>query len=491
MLGGYAGKFLWVNLTDGTMREEVPSEDLLRDFIGGYGIGAKVLYDHMPAGVDPLGPENILGMLTGPLTATSAPTSTRWTVVAKSPLTGGWGDANGSGYFAIALKQAGFDAIFFTGISEKPVYLYLEDGKAELRDASDLWGRDTYEIEDWIKAELGKDVEGACIGPSGERLALISGVIHSKGRAAARSGVGAVMGSKRVKLVAAKGTEAFPIADKEAEKAARKKYMKEINSGVGSSDFYRQTGTPGILTWTIHMGDGLVKNWGASVEEAPDPDPLEYSELMKYRKKRAACYRCGIACWGTSELTYDGREIEGHQPEYQTSAAFGPLTMNNDYPSLIAANEICNRYGLDTISAGGCLAFAIECYENGLITKEDTGGIELKWGDHKAMNAFLLKVALREDFGSVVALGVKRAAEHLGPEAEPFAIHVGGQELPMHDPRFEPGLGLVYKLDATPGRHTQASQFTAPPGLKLPARLMAQTEKTRPAEGIISKRPVC
>jgi aldehyde:ferredoxin oxidoreductase len=201
---------------------------------------------------------------------------------------------------------------------------------------------------------------------------------------------------------------------------------------------------------------------------------------MKYRQKRSACYRCAIACWGTSKLTYDGKTVEGHQPEYQTSAAFGPLTMNNNYPSLITANQICNRYGLDTISAGACIAFAIECYENGLIDKQDTGGIELKWGDHNAMNAFLVKVALREDFGDVLALGVKRAAEHLGPEAAPFAIHVGGQELPMHDPRFEPGLGLIYKIDATPGRHTQASQYTAPPGFEtdMPAYGADREEQT-------------
>ncbi len=466
MLFGYAGKFLWVDLTQGTLREETPPPNLLRDFVGGYGVGAKILYDNMQPGVDPLGPENILGVLTGPLTGTTAPTATRWTVVAKSPLTGGWGDANGSGFFGVAMKKSGFDAVFFTGVSEKPVYLYLEDGHYELRDASELWGLDTYETEDWIKETLGKDVEGICIGPSGEKLSLIAGVLHSKGRAAARSGLGAVMGSKRLKMIAARGSLDFPVADREKEKEARKTYMKEINDGVGASNFYRETGTPGILTWTIHMADVPVKNWGASVEEFPDPDPLEYSELMQYRKKRQACYRCAIACWGTSELEYDGRKVSAHQPEFQTSAAFGCLTLNNDYPSLITANEICNRYGLDTISAGACVAFAIECYQNGLIDKDDTGGIELDWGDHRSMIAFLEKLARREAFGDVLAQGVKRAAEQLGPEAEPFAIHIGGQELPMHDPRHEPGLGLVYKLDATPGRHTQASQFTVPPGFE-------------------------
>lgn len=464
MLGGYAGKFLWVDLTSNEIHEEIPPEDLLRDYVGGYGVGARVLYDRLPPGIDPLGPENILAFLTGPLTGTIAPTSTRWTVATKSPLTGGWGDANGSGYFGPALKQAGFDAVFFKGISEKPVYLYLDDGSAELRDADHLWGKDTYEVEDWLKEHLGDDVEGACIGPAGEKLALISGIIHSKGRAAARSGVGAVMGSKKLKLVAARGSLEIAVADKEQEKLVRNKYLKEINDGVGASNFYRQTGTPGILTWTIHSGDAPVKNWGASVEQFPDPDPLEYSVLMKHRKKRETCSRCPIACWGTSELVYNGEDITAHQPEYQTSGAFGCLTINNNYPSIIACNDLCNRFGLDSISAGVCVAFAIECFQEGLISEEDTGGLVLDWGDHLAMNALLRLIGRREKFGDILADGVKRAADYLGPEAESFAIHVGGQELPMHDPKFEPGLGLVYKMDATPGRHTQASQFTVPPG---------------------------
>lgn len=463
-MNGYAGKFLWVDLTSGALREEVPDEALLSDFIGGYGVGAKVLYDHLKPGIDPLGTDNILGFLTGPLTATSAPTATRWTVVGKSPLTGGWGDANGSGYFGPAFKKSGFDAVFFTGISPKPVYLYLEDGRAELRDAKDLWGKDTYQIEDWLKETLGKDVEGACIGPAGEKISLISGIIHAKGRAAARSGLGAVMGSKKLKLIAARGSSDFPVADKEAEKAARKKYMAEINSGVGAADFYKQTGTPGILTWTIHMGDTPVKNWGASVVAFPDPDPLEFDELLKFRVKREACARCGIACWGTSEVDYKGEKVIAHQPEYQTSSAFGCLALNNDYPSLIAANDVCNRFGLDTISAGGVTAFGIECFAEGLITADDLGGLELGWGDKDAELALLEKIAKREDAGDLLADGVKRAAEKLGPDAEPLAIHCGGQELPMHDPKFEPGLGLVYKMDATPGRHTQASQYTVPPG---------------------------
>ena len=464
MLGGYMGKFLWVNLTEGTFHEEVPDESYLSDFIGGYGLGARLLYDRIPAKVDPLGPQNILGFVTGPLTGTVAPTGTRWTVVGKSPLTGGWGDANGSGFFAPALKRAGFDAVFFTGIAKKPVYLFVDEGRVELRDASALWGMDCYEIEDWVKANLGKDVEAACIGPSGEKQVLISGIVHYKGRIAARSGLGAVMGSKQLKMIAVRGTHPVPLASPEAVKAMNRKYVKEITSGVGFSQFYRVTGTPGYIAAGARNGDSPTKNWGASTDHFPDAGPFEFQNLLKHRLKKGNCWKCPIACWGTSQLEYGGEQVEAHQSEYETASAFGTMTMNNDYPSILKANEICNRYGLDTISAGSCIAFAIECYEKGLINKADTGGIELAWGDHQAMNQMLKKVALREDFGDILAMGVKRAAEYIGPEASPFAVHCGGQELAMHDPRHEPGLGAIYKIEATPGRHTQGCQYTLPPG---------------------------
>jgi len=464
MLGGYMHRILWVNLSDGTMCEEAPDESLLRDFIGGYGIGARLLYDRIPPHADPLGPQNVLGFVTGPLTGSPAPTGTRWTVVGKSPLTGGWGDANGSGFFAVALKRAGYDAVFFTGCAPRPVYLYLDAGRPELRDAGPLWGMDCYQVEDWVKAELGRGVEAACIGPSGEKQALISGVIHAKGRAAARSGLGAVMGAKRLKMVAARGSLEIPMADSRAVRELNKKYTKDIVSGVGSSDFYRKTGTPGYTPMGARNGDSPTRNWGASVLAFPNPDALEFDELLKFRLKRQACWHCPIACWGTSRVDYAGRSVESHQPEYETASSFGTMTLDNDYPSLIAANDICNRYGLDSISAGACVAFAIECYEEGLIGPQDTGGLELSWGDHRAMNAMLEKLARREDFGDVLADGVMRAAERLGPAAQPFAVHVGGQELPMHDPRFEPAIGVIYQIDATPGRHTQACQYYLPPG---------------------------
>ena len=468
MLGGYAGKFLWVDLTDGTITEEVPSDELLRDYVGGYGIGARLLFDRMRPGIDPLGPENILGFMTGPATGTPAPTGTRWCVVGKSPLTGGWGDANGSGYFGPEMKFAGYDAIFFTGQAAEPVYLFVDNGSAELRDARALWGKDTYETEDLLWAELGDDVQTACIGPSSEKLSLISGIIHFKGRAAARSGLGAVMGAKKLKAVTVRGKGKIRLAQPDRTRDLQRKYLGELTKeGVGYADFYRDWGTPGYTPIGIETADSPAMNWAVSAAAEYERRGLSWAqvgfdELVKHREKKEACWHCPMFCWGTVKAEYQGKEFFTHQPEYETAAAFGSMCLNNDLISLCKANELCNRYGLDTISAGATVAFAIECYENGLITQEDTGGIELTWGNHEAVIAMTEKMAKREGFGDVLADGVKIAAERIGKGADQYAIHVGGQELPMHDPRFEPGLGLIYKLDPTPGRHTQGNQYAKP-----------------------------
>jgi aldehyde:ferredoxin oxidoreductase len=491
MLGGFMGKFLWVDLSTSMITKEIPEENLFKDFIGGYGIGAKILYDRMPPGVDPLGPDNILGFITGPLTGTTAPTGTRWTVVGKSPLTDGWGDSSCSGYFGPKLKHAGYDAVFFSGISEKPVYLFIDDDEVDLRSAEHLWGMDTYEVDDWTKENLGKDFEAACIGQAGEMQTLIAGIINAKGRAAGRSGLGAVMGSKRLKMVVARGTQTVPVADPQLEKIVKKQYRKDINDGVGGATLYRNTGTPGVLTWCIKNADAPIKNWAGTPKEFPDTDPLEFDELKKVRVKRQACWRCPIACWGTSKVEYDGDTFESHQPEYETSAAFGSMTLVNNYPAIIRTNDICNRYGLDTMSAGACVAFAIECYVMGLIGLEETGGLDLCWMDDKSVVAMLEKLAKREDFGDVLALGVKRAAEVVGPKSNPYAIHVGGQELAMHDPRYEPGLGLIYVADATPGRHTQGAQFTVAPGFETDRPGYGENRDNHDDRGKWGKEAMC
>jgi aldehyde:ferredoxin oxidoreductase len=468
MPGGYMGKILFVDLSTGELKDEVLEEKLCRDFIGGYGIGARILYSRQKGGVDPLGPENTLGLVTGPLTGTPATTGTRYTAVAKSPLTGGWGDANSGGNFGPHLKFAGYDAVFFNGIADRPVYLFIDNGKAELRDARHLWGKDTYETEDALKAELGEAAEIVGIGPSGEKLSLISCIITRRGAAAGRSGLGAVMGSKKLKAVAARGNQKVPLADSEVADRLRDEHIAQMRAAQAGRDSFldrfHKYGTASGGWPSAHSGDTPVKNWGGvGIIDFPDRSGLARDTAIANLERRTGCWRCPIACEGrlkegTGEYKYPAGT---RRVEYETQGSFGTMCLNNNTESINMANHICNSYGLDTISAGTVIAFAIECYENGLITKADTGGIELTWGNHRAIVAMTERMAKREGFGDILADGVKIAAEKIGKGADEYAIHIGGQELGMHDPKLMPAyrLGQVaaarYQMDATPGRHTQ------------------------------------
>ena len=461
MLYGYAGRILWVDLSTGDMREEPTPPEVARDFIGGYGMAARLLYHLIPPGADPLGPENMLAILTGPLTASDAPTATRWTVACKSPLTHSWGDANGSGFFGPVMKAAGFDAVIFTDVSDEPVYLLLDEGAPSLHPARAWWGLDTYQVEDAVKAQFGANAEAACIGPAGERLSLISGVVTARGRIAARSGVGAVMGSKRLKAVVVRGSAKIPTADADAVQAARRKYLKQIRDGTGGADFYKTTGTAGYITHGVKEADSPIRNWAGAPEDFPEPERVGHKALFALGRKRRSCWRCPIGCWG--EFPLDGDHV--HQIEYETASAFASNLLNDDLHSLLKSNDVCNRLGLDSISAGATIAFAIECYEAGLLGPKDTGGVALQWGDSETITELVWQMGRREGLlGNLLADGSRRAAECIGGEAAQYAIQIGGQELAMHDPRYEPGLALVYQIDATPGRHTQACQYTAPGG---------------------------
>jgi aldehyde:ferredoxin oxidoreductase len=456
MLKGCIGKMLYVDLSTGDIEEETPGEELYRDFLGGYGIGARIIFSRQEPGVDPLGPSNTLGFVTGILTGTPALFGSRYTVVAKSPLTGTWGDANSGGDFGPHLKFAGYDAVFFTGIAEKPVYLFLQDGKAELRDAKDIWGKDTNQTEDMLKAKHGRDTRVACIGPAGEQLSLISGVITNKARAAARSGLGAVMGAKKLKAIAVKGTMQVPLADVEKVEQLRRKYLPKVKD----HPLGRELSTCGTTLSTgrnAYNGRSPVRNWGGiGIKHFPNAHTISFDTVLRFQDQKYGCWRCPVACGALMKAGVEYNYAAGtHRPEYETACSFGTLCLNNNYESIIMANDICSRYGLDTISAGSIIAFAIECYENGLITKEDTEGVELKWGDHRAIVAMTEKLARRDGFGAILADGVKIAAERIGKGATSYAIHVGGQEVPYHDPKKFPGLGLSYIIDATPGRHTQ------------------------------------
>ena len=464
MLKGYMGKFLWVDLPTGKIEEEIPDESLYRDFIGGYGVGSRILYNRMKEGIDPMGPDNILGVITGPLTGTPAISGARYAVVAKSPLTGGWGDANSGGHFGPYLKFAGYDAVFFTGIADKPVYLLIDNGKAELKDASHLWGKDTYYTEETLEQEYGSKAKVICIGPAAEKLSLIAGIITHKGDAAARGGIGAVMGSKKLKAVVARGDQSVPIADMEKANELRKEHIEGLRS-TGFLERFHKYGTGGHADTSAHSGDTPVNNWGGvGVIDVPDVSGLDKDLVIANLDKRIGCWHCPAVCKGSlkegkGEYKYPAG---AHRLEYETMGAFGANCGNANLGSIEMANHLCNYYGMDTISAGTIISFAMECYENGIITKADTDGIEMTWGNHRALVAMIEKMGKREGFGDVLADGVKKAAEKIGKGAEQYAVHIGGQEVGMHDPRiaFHQFAGMpspaMYWLNPTPGRHTQA-----------------------------------
>jgi aldehyde:ferredoxin oxidoreductase len=460
MAGGYMGKLLWVNLSTGKLDVESPEESLYRDFVGGYGLGAKLLYVRQKAGVNALGPDNTLGLITGPLTGTPATFGARYAAVAKSPLTGGWGDANSGGYFGPHLKFAGFDGVFFTGISPHPVYLLIDNGKAEIKDASHLWGKGAYETEDILEAQYGRTAKVVTIGPAGEKMCLISCIMSNKGDAAARSGLGAVMGSKKLKAVVAKGEMKVPIFNQEA---ATKLRQEHIAGGKTFFERFNKYGTSSHADASAHSGDTPVRNWGGiGVRDLPDVSGLKGDLAIANVDRRKGCWHCPAQCKatlkaGTGEYKYPAGT---HRLEYESMGALGANCSNTNLESLNMANHICNSYGMDTISAGSTIAFAMECYENGIITSRDTDGIELTWGNHRSLIAMLEKMVKREGFGDVLADGVKLAAERIGPEAEQFAVHIGGQELGMHDPKggffafAGKPMGSMYHMDAAPGRHT-------------------------------------
>jgi aldehyde:ferredoxin oxidoreductase len=468
---GYLGKMLFVNLTEMKVGEEDLSEELAKKFIGGYGIGSRIIYERMKPGADPLGPDNIFGLGTGPLTLAGTVSTCRFTTMGKSPLTGYWGDANSGGNFGIALKASGYDILFFEGRAERPVYLLLTNGKAELKDARHIWGKDTAKTEELIRQEnQGKDYKIASIGVGGEKCSRIAAVINDRGRAAARSGLGAVMGSKNLKAVACYGFQRPRIFDMNRVKAL----VTEITDDMLNepSVMYRvlsNSGTPGAMVPHLASHDVPIKNWaGNHTEDFPKEKwaKVGWDNMEKYVIDKYACVDCKIACGGWLKVEGGKYPVEqSHKPEYESLAAFGPNCLNDNMESLIYANELCNLYGLDTISTGATIALAMECFENGILTTKDTDGLELKWGNSDAIIELVQKIGNREGIGDILAEGGKIAAEKIGKGAEQFAMHVGGEMLPMHDPRQAPGWGATYASDPTPARHTRGGTQFAESGM--------------------------
>lgn len=484
---GYWGKILHVDLNDGSISTQEPDEEFYMKYLGGLGIGARVLWDRLKPGIDPMGPDNILGFTPGLLTDTGALFTGRFSVVGKSPLTGGWGDANCGGYFSHSLKRCGVDALFFHGTSPAPVYLYMDDQSTELRDAGDLWGEDTIHTEIKLKERHGKRARVACIGPAGERLSFLAGISNDGGRIAARSGLGGVMGSKKLKAVVAAGSRRVGVVDAEQLKDLSKGFRERLEGRKGlkrflgdrlfgfvgwitrkgplytrqPADFFRlmmsKYGTSSMTAMSAESGDSPVKNWGGVGYK---DFPLKRSQkigadaVLKYETKKYGCFSCPLRCGAIVSVKDGPYPIEEmHRPEYETLCAFGALLLNDDLHTIFHVNDLLNRAGMDTISCGGAVAFAIECFENNILTVEDTGGIELGWGNSEAIIKLTEMIINRQGLGDTLADGVKIAAQKIGKGSEAFAIHCGGMEPPMHDPKFDPGFGVAYLCEPAPSRH--------------------------------------
>ncbi|MDP2949931.1 MAG: aldehyde ferredoxin oxidoreductase C-terminal domain-containing protein, partial [Chloroflexota bacterium] len=405
-------------------------------------------------GADPLGPDNILGLMPGLLTGTPL-FGIRYQAVAKTPKNGGWGDANCGGDFGPFLKHAGWDGLLFSGLSDRPVYLLIEDDRAQIRDASDLWGLDAITTEEKLKERHGKKASIACIGPAGENLSYMAGICNERGRLAGRSGLGAVMGSKKLKAVVALASRNILAGD---DKGIRALVRTSIDEFGPIATFFRTFGTTGITSTSAFTGDSPVKNWGgAGSVDFPAFPQLTGDKFNAKMDRTYACWHCPLAC-GAESNESDNPQYpypkHTHRAEYETACSFGTLTLTADIDCLQYANHLCNAYGLDSISAGATVAFAIECYENGLITKEDTDGLDLTWGNSGAIIEMLHRIGKREGIGDLFADGIRKAADKLGPKAEPFAMEIGGEELPMHDAKLQPEYFTTYKLDPTPSRHT-------------------------------------
>jgi aldehyde:ferredoxin oxidoreductase len=456
MTFGYAGKILRVDLSKETLSEEALSEEDADKFLGGRALGAKILFDELNPGVDPLDPENKLVFATGVVTGAPFSGNCRYVVMAKSPLTGGWGESNASGFFGPELKFAGFDLVVFEGTASNPVYLSIKRDKPEIRDATRLWGKITGETQEQIRAELGDgNTRVACIGPGGENLVRYASILSDLHRASGRTGMGAVMGSKNLKAVAVRGEPRRNYADEKKLLELIQRTTKEVWQG-GYGDLLQKYGTDGDLDDLNASGRLPTKAFQRATFEGADRLTGE-TMARTILKRRKGCYACVVKCIRIveTEKPYTVDPQYGG-PEYETTAAFGSLCMNDDLVVVSKANELCNKLGIDTISTGVCIAFAMECYERGILKREDADGLNLEWGNSGAILALVENIAYRRGLGNVLAEGVQRTAGRWGPRAREIALTIKGQELPMHEPRGKKGLGLSYAVSNRGACHLQS-----------------------------------
>ena len=454
-MNGYMGRILRVDLSSGTLWDEPLDEDYARAYVGGSGLAARYLYDRVDATTDPLGPDNPLIFMTGPLVGTAMPSAGRYSLGGLSPLTGLWGESCSGGFFGPELRFAGYDGILITGAAEKPVWLSILFGRAELHDASDLWGWDTYVTMARIRERLGDPrVRVACIGPAGEHLVKLAAVMNDHGRAAARTGLGAVMGAKRLKAVAVRGNARVPLADAGEFRAVAQAVLAAVEEDLAARSL-RLAGTAGYVDLALMYGDMPARYYQQDAwEGGSNLSGVLLTE--KYLNRNTACYRCPIACGRETRAPRYGLE-KADGPEYETLGALGALTLVDDLEAVIYAGHLCNLYGLDTISVGATLALACELFERGLLRPQDTGGLEVRYGQAETLHRLIEMTARREGLGDLLAEGSAALAGHLGvPE---LSVTVNRLEVPLHDPRAFSGMAVTYALSPRGACHMQGDMY--------------------------------
>ena len=454
MFGGH-GKILRVDLSQSKVSSEEIPQSLFDKFLTGAGLATHYLYHEVPRGADPLDPENELILMTGALTGTVAPSTGRFNWVFKSPLTGIWAQSNSAGFWGVDFKKTGFDGIIFQGISPKPVYLIVEEDKAELRDAGHLWGKSVSETTTLIKEELGEKFNVDCIGIAGENQVRYASIMNDLHRAAGRCGGGAVMGSKRLKAIAVRGTKPVNIANPaDFDRVAKKQFelLDQHMFKVALESF----GTNVVIDLVNVRGGFPTRNWQTGV--FPELDEINAQALSeKVLVETKGCFACPLNCGRRTEIRkgkYRGTKGEG--PEYESVGTLGGQCQVTDMEAITKAHYLCDDYGLDTISTGASIAFAMECYEKGILTKSDTEGLELKFGDPDVVIELVHKIAKREGIGDLLAEGTRRMSQKLGRGTEKFAMHVKGLELPAYDSRAVQITGLAYAVANRGGDHITA-----------------------------------
>jgi aldehyde:ferredoxin oxidoreductase len=466
--GGYIGKILRINLTDQKANEEELPLDVAKAYIGGAGFGIKYLYDEVPPGANPLGPDNKLIFASGPFSGTTIPCASRMAVTAKSPLTGAVGMALTGGQFPVELKYAGYDALIIEGKAEKPTYVWIKNGKVQFRSAKKLWGMKTTDCQQIVKNELNdQNIRIACIGPAGENMCKIACIINEL-RAAGRKGLGAVMGSKNLKAIAIRGNAKVAIADKEKLKIARAEFTKAMKDSPVLYPHFSKLGTSMIVDPMCALGIFPGKNFIATGEFAPvDKLGAEVQETRNVGSEH--CYGCPVGCSQMKMAktgVYKGILSEG--PEFETMYSFGGMTGVTNIDAIIAADRLADELGLDTISAGVTIGFAMELYEKGILGKEETGGLELNFGNDEAMITLLRLMAFREGIGDILADGTKAAAQKIGKDSDKYAMHVKGLELPGYDVRGAKAHGLNYATSYTGADHNRGYAFQEIFGIPIP-----------------------